>query len=256
MELVEFSVLPEPAPMELVEFSVLPEPAPMELVEFAVSPERTTAEVIDLSILPETSQVDCLELPETETAVPVSALPVAGSEAFVESPAESALTAVRTAPSIEEWRPPTVPTPQPSRPRLTPPARPIKPERAAPSGARRVLVGLFAVVLGALCVVAVRAFTRDDDSDIDTFVPTPTAVTQASISRDWRQCCNTGDRPTGGRCDHGAHAVCTGRGDRCARGTCDHGPRGHTDCVDSARLDATSEHPAFARHHRVQRSRQ
>jgi hypothetical protein len=57
----------------------------------------------------------------------------------------------------------------------------IKPERAAPSGPRRFLVGLVAVVLGALCVVAIRTFVRDDDDDADTALSTPTLVTQPIV---------------------------------------------------------------------------
>jgi hypothetical protein len=45
-----------------------------------------------------------------------------------------------------------------------------------------LLVGFSAVVLGALSVVAIRVLVRgDDDDDIETAVPTPSAVVQTSI---------------------------------------------------------------------------
>ena len=170
--MVEFSVLPTPVSEAAVPFSVLPEPKPVEAVEFSVLPQ-----------------------PQADTAVPFSALPAPGAAEVVESPVapepvaagagglalSPAPTASPHAPPTDGWRPPVVSAPTGLRPRPTPPVRPAKPERAAPSGARRVLVGVSAVVLGALCVIAVRAFIRDDDTDgVDTFVPAPRVVTQTS----------------------------------------------------------------------------
>ncbi len=153
---VPFSVLPEPTPVELVEFSVLPEPAPVELVEFSVLPEPTPVELVAFSVLPE---------PEPETVVPFSVLPVPGPVEVTESPAEPEPVAAgavglarsrrprrrlrrRSTGGGRRWRRRRNRCDRDSRPRSDRSSR----NAPAPSGPRRVLVGLAAVVLGALCV--------------------------------------------------------------------------------------------------------
>jgi hypothetical protein len=197
-ELVEFSVLPEPvpeslvvpsllrgpAPEELVEFSVLPEPVPDELVEFSVLPEPVPEELVEFSVLPE-------PIPQ-ELAVPVVAGLAQPADALASSTANALIApspdveagsgdVAPTAEPFDRWLPPAVVVPP--RPRTGPriARQPIKPERAAPSGPRRFLVGLVAVVLGALCVIVIRTFVGDDDDDADTVLSTPTLATQTSV---------------------------------------------------------------------------
>ena len=206
-ELVKLSLLPEPAPTELVKFSVLPvprptelhvprrlpEPEPVELVESTLLPEPVPEAVVRFSVLPPPLPATTglvvwpppALAPEPAAAVErsheLSVLPDPTPMDVVEVSVEPEPVPV-SVPEAVGWRPPVAPVPQ-QAPRYPPtPARQTKPERAAPSGPRRLLVGFSAVVLGALSVVAIRVLVRgDDDDDIETAVPTPSAVVQTSI---------------------------------------------------------------------------
>jgi hypothetical protein len=161
-ELVDASTLPEPVPTALVARSLLPEAVPPRRAEPATLPVPTPEELVARSLLPEPLVPAWVPLvPDAPLEVPPDAMSVGAPVDDRPHPDES----------------PRLLPPQPS-PTPTRPTRPRRPERAAPTGPRRFIVGLVAVVLGALGVVVVRALVRSGDDD-DIVASTPSVVTQA-----------------------------------------------------------------------------
>ncbi|HWM21625.1 MAG TPA: hypothetical protein VNO51_18170 [Ilumatobacteraceae bacterium] len=163
--------MPEPGPQELVAPSLLRGPAPDELVEFSVLPEPAPQEVVVPVVVAQAPPATLLETTTPHEATAPSPDVVAEPRPGVLAPAEP----------LDRWLPPAVSVPPRTRTSPRTLRQPVKPERAAPSGPRRFLVGLVAVVLGASCVVAIRTFVGDDDDDADTVLSTPTLATQTSI---------------------------------------------------------------------------
>jgi hypothetical protein len=163
-ELVDSSTLPEPVPAALVARSLWPEPAPPRRIEPATLPVPTPEELVARSLLPEPVVPAWVpRVPDAQPEASPAAMPVG-------APVDLRRLAAESSPLL-----PPQPSPTPTRP-----TRPSQPERAAPTGPRRFIVGLVAVVLGASGVVAVRALVRSGDDD-DLVASSPSVVTQAVI---------------------------------------------------------------------------
>jgi hypothetical protein len=184
--LVELSMLPPPVvdetrtpapwPVPAMPPALLPMPVPTEVIEFSVLPQPVAGELVERSLLPEPAPAS------TSASVFADVVPEPAPEPDPDA--------------TVSWHPPVIVPPPRSREVRTPPTRVPKPERPAPSGARRVLVGVVAVVVGALCVVAFRAFARSDDDADDDVVSTLGPASQVVASQPERATPATADPET------------------------------------------------------------